>query len=125
MPTPDLTAAEVIRLLELEPLPVEGGYFRPTYHGPIQLPSALLPTGSTLERSITSAIYYLLTADTISRLHRLPIDEMWHFYMGDRSNFTSFSLTVTTRNAPWDMIWPKARPYRRSFPRIAGLARAC
>lgn len=83
MPTPDLTAADVIRLLELEPLPVEGGYFRPTYRGPLQLPTALLPPGSTLERSITSAIYYLLTADTISRLHRLPTDEMWHFYMGD------------------------------------------
>ena len=83
MRTADLTAADVIRILELEPLPVEGGYFRPTYRGQLHLPTTALPPGFTSARHITSVIYYFLTADTKSRLHRLPTDEMWHFYVGD------------------------------------------
>jgi predicted cupin superfamily sugar epimerase len=28
-------------------------------------------------------MYYLLTPDTFSALHRLPTDEVFHFYLGD------------------------------------------
>ena len=34
-------------------------------------------------RSISTAIYYLLTPRTVSALHRLPGDEVFHFYAGD------------------------------------------
>lgn len=78
-----LTETDIIQTLRLEPLPVEGGYFRPTYRGRLQLPTDVLPPGFTAERSITSAIFYFLTKDTKSRLHRLPTDELWHFYLGD------------------------------------------
>ncbi|MFE0105777.1 cupin domain-containing protein [Streptomyces sp. NPDC059009] len=59
----------------LEPLPVEGGRFRRTWAGP---PG---PDG----RPAGSAILVLLTSapDDFSALHRLPIDEIWHFYRGD------------------------------------------
>jgi predicted cupin superfamily sugar epimerase len=30
-----------------------------------------------------AAIYYMLTADTFSALHRLATDEIYHFYLGD------------------------------------------
>ncbi|MBF0569240.1 MAG: cupin domain-containing protein [Candidatus Omnitrophica bacterium] len=30
-----------------------------------------------------TAIYYLLTPETLSRMHRLQSDEMFHFYIGD------------------------------------------
>ena len=73
----------MIRILKLEPLPVEGGYFRLTYSGDVELPAAVLPPAISTDRPITSVIYYFLTADTKSRLHRLLTDEMWHFYMGD------------------------------------------
>src|SRR5690606_7079052 len=33
-------------------------------------------------RCFGSAIYYLLTPDTRSRIHRLPTDEIYHFYSG-------------------------------------------
>jgi predicted cupin superfamily sugar epimerase len=69
------TAAELIRLLHLEPLPREGGWYRETYH------SALHRAGSA--RSAGTAIYYLLTPETCSALHRLPTDEIFHFYLGD------------------------------------------
>ena len=39
----ELKAEEVIRILGLEPLPVEGGYYRPTYTGELQLPATVLP----------------------------------------------------------------------------------
>lgn len=83
MRTASLSAADVISTLELEPLPIEGGYFRVTYTGSLILPASILPPNLGSERPVTSVIYYLLTADSKSRLHRLEIDEMWHFYVGD------------------------------------------
>lgn len=59
-------AREIMRVLALEPLPAEGGYFRETYRS-----------------AQSSAIYYLLTPDTFSALHRLRGDEVFHFYLGD------------------------------------------
>ena len=61
-----LTAADVIRLLDLCPHPVEGGHFRETYRSPHG-----------------TAIYYLLEGVGVSEMHRLPGDEVYHFYAGD------------------------------------------
>lgn len=61
-----LTAAEVIGMLALIPLPREGGYFRETYRS-----------------AHSTAIYYLLTPDSFSAMHRLAGDEVFHFYLGD------------------------------------------
>ena len=83
MPRHELTAADVIRLLDLAPLPVEGGYYRETYTGELQLPANVLPPEIGSNRSVSSAIYYLLTVDSKSRLHRLVTDEIWHFYLGE------------------------------------------
>ena len=85
-----LSAADVIRILQLKPLPVEGGYFRLTYTGELTLPAAVLPPQISSERPVTSVIYYLLTAETASRLHRLVTAEMWHFYMGDAVELHTF-----------------------------------
>ena len=59
----------------LAPLPREGGRFRCTWAGPER------PDG----RPEGSAIVMLLTAEPgdFSALHRLPTDEIWHFYRGD------------------------------------------
>ncbi len=70
-----LTAEGLIRFLRLEPLPREGGWYRETYRSARQGPEA--------GRSAGTAIYYLLTPDTFSALHRLPTDEVFHFYLGD------------------------------------------
>lgn len=70
-----LSADDIIRRLDLKPLPLEGGYFRETYRS-----SDLLPATG---KSSSTAIYYLLTPDTFSALHRLPTDEVYHFYLGD------------------------------------------
>jgi predicted cupin superfamily sugar epimerase len=78
-----LTAAEVMALLDLRPLPVEGGYYRETYRSAVTLPAAALPPRYGGGRCAGTAIYYLLTPDTFSALHRLPADEVFHFYLGD------------------------------------------
>lgn len=59
-------AQRIIAALGLEPLPREGGFFRQTWRS---------GTGS--------AIYFLMTPEDFSALHRLRADEVWHFYAGD------------------------------------------
>src|SRR5438046_10492032 len=68
------TAEEIIALWQLRPLPLEGGYYRETYRSSDRLPTA--------DKALSTAIYYLLTPRTFSALHRLPSDEIFHFYLG-------------------------------------------
>ena len=76
------TAEELIRLLNLQPHPREGGHFRETYRSTDLLPAAALPPHYRSPRAASTAIYYLLTPDTCSALHRLGSDEIFHFYLG-------------------------------------------
>lgn len=76
-----ITAGELITLLKLQPHPKEGGYFRETYRGDQTL--AQPPGAYSGPRSASTAIYYLLTPDTFSAMHRVASDEIFHFYLGD------------------------------------------
>jgi len=76
-----VTADELIATLDLRPLPLEGGYYRETYRSADLLPAGALPR-YTMPKAAATAIYYLLTPDTFSALHRLPTDEVFHFYLG-------------------------------------------
>jgi len=81
-----MTADEIIRLLALEKHPKEGGYFRETYRSRAAVDRAHLPSGYTAgprDRALGTAIYYLITPDSFSALHRLPGDEIFHHYLGD------------------------------------------
>jgi predicted cupin superfamily sugar epimerase len=66
-----MTAAEIIRLLELKPHP-EGGHYRETLRDPMNCG----------ERSFSTAIYFLLAAGEISHWHRIDSIEVWHWYAG-------------------------------------------
>ena len=76
---------QLIRLLRLEPLPVEGGYFRQTWSSDVQMPASALPARYSSPRPAGTAIYYLLTSDpdSFSAMHRLTSAEVYHFYLGD------------------------------------------
>ena len=78
-----LTAREIIRKLSLKPLPGEGGFYRETYRSEEKIPMKGLPARYSSAKSFCTAIYYLLTPDTCSALHRLCSDEIFHFYLGD------------------------------------------
>lgn len=67
-------AEKIIAALGLQPLAGEGGFYRRTWTGPT-------PPGG--ERPVGTAIYYLITREGFSALHRLAQDEVWHFYAGD------------------------------------------
>jgi uncharacterized protein len=67
----DVTAAELIARLGLEPHP-EGGWYRRTWLG----------TAEQGQRPSGSAIYYLLTDAEASRRHRVDAAEIWHYYRG-------------------------------------------
>jgi predicted cupin superfamily sugar epimerase len=77
-----VTADALIRLLQLAPHPKEGGFFRETYRAAEQLAAAAFEPRYGAARSVSTAIYYLLTPGTFSALHRLQSDEVFHFYLG-------------------------------------------
>ena len=78
-----LTIDEIKSILCLEPHPREGGYFREMYRSTETLDAHTLPSRYGRKRSLSTAIYYLLTPETFSGMHRLPTDEIFHFYVGD------------------------------------------
>lgn len=78
-----LTVEALRGILGLLPHPVEGGYFVETYRSTDHLPAAALPARYGGARAASTAIYYLLTPDTFSAMHRLASDEIFHFYLGD------------------------------------------
>ncbi|MGH7556608.1 MAG: cupin domain-containing protein [Gemmatimonadota bacterium] len=79
------TAASLIERLGLVPLPDEGGHYRETWRAEETAPADALPARYRGGRAFGTAILYLLTSDpdSFSALHRLPTDEVYHFYLGD------------------------------------------
>jgi uncharacterized protein len=71
------------KTLGLVPLPQEGGFYAESYRSADTLPNPYLPSRYTGERSLATAIYFLLTQDSFSALHRLASDEIYHHYLGD------------------------------------------
>jgi len=67
-----LTAADVIRLLDLKPHP-EGGHFRETFRDRREVDGP---------RAASTAIYFLLARGERSHWHRIDATEIWHWYAG-------------------------------------------
>ena len=78
-----LTAQQVIDRLQLVPLTIEGGFFRETYRSSLSIPGGALPANYGGDRNVSTSIYYLLTPETFSVIHRVKSDEVFHFYAGD------------------------------------------
>jgi uncharacterized protein len=70
------------RLLGLKPHPSEGGFFVETYRSAEALPAGTWPDRAG-PHALATAIYFLVTPEGPSALHRLPTDEVFHFYLGD------------------------------------------
>ena len=72
-----MNANQIKKMLNLEPHPMEGGFYRRTYTSPGSVDSG------RGKRAQGTAIYYLLEPGTFSEMHRLDSDEIFHFYLGD------------------------------------------
>lgn len=71
MPSPVLSADDVIAMLDLKPHP-EGGHFRETFRD----------AAGEGDRAASTAIYFLLAAGETSHWHRIDAAEVWHWYAG-------------------------------------------
>ncbi|MFQ5788286.1 MAG: cupin domain-containing protein [Thermodesulfobacteriota bacterium] len=78
-----LTAEKLIEILNLKPHPMEGGFYAEIYRSDDIIPKAFLPERYNEDKTLGTSIYYLLTRNTKSLIHRLPTDEIYHFYLGD------------------------------------------
>ena len=78
-----MNAQVLIDNLGLRLLPGEGGFYRETYRSSERVAAAVLPERYKADKEFGTAMYYLLTPETTSALHRLPTDEVFHFYLGD------------------------------------------
>ena len=67
-----LSAAEVMRLLDLKPHP-EGGHYRQTFRDSRMVNSA---------RAASTAIYFLLARGERSHWHKVDAVEVWHYHAG-------------------------------------------
>jgi predicted cupin superfamily sugar epimerase len=83
MPTPPVITdpASLVEELGLLPHP-EGGFYRETYRSSESIPEAGLPARFQGERSLSTAIYFLLGPGDFSAFHRIRSDETWHYYTG-------------------------------------------
>ncbi|MFH1263460.1 MAG: cupin domain-containing protein [Pseudomonadota bacterium] len=77
-----MNAPDIIRLLDLKPLPEEGGYYKEIFRAEGKIPGGTLPNHSG-ERSYCTIIYYLVTPTEFSGLHKVRSDEIFHFLRGD------------------------------------------
>lgn len=77
-----IKADQIIEYYNLEPHP-EGGYFTETYRSEEKLDAKLISPLLEGERAYSTAIYFLLKSGQKSQLHRLPFNEIFHFYLGD------------------------------------------
>lgn len=97
-----VTAEQIIQKLNLIPLPEEGGYYKETFRsssGQVSASSFGIKSNGT--RVASTAIYYLVTPEDFSALHKVASDEIFHFYAGDpaemiqidgNGNLTKFTI---------------------------------
>lgn len=82
MMSSDLTADDVLRLLDLEPN-ATCGFVRET----LRLGQAISPGGLPAPfadgRPLGTALYFMVTPAAPVRLHRIRNDQLYHYYLGD------------------------------------------
>jgi predicted cupin superfamily sugar epimerase len=75
MPPLSRAVRSLIKKYDMQPHP-EGGYYKETYRSEVEV-----ETDKGI-RSASTAIKFLVTKESVSRLHRIESDEVWHFYAG-------------------------------------------
>jgi hypothetical protein len=68
----------------------EGGFFVETYKCNETYKEVHLPKRYNGDRTFATTIYFLITHNDFSALHRIASDETWHFYAGDFLSIYAF-----------------------------------
>jgi len=68
---------DIISRYDLKPHP-EGGFYKEVYRST----GVIKAEGFPNERNFSTSIYYLLTKGTVSKIHKIKSDEIFHFYSG-------------------------------------------
>jgi predicted cupin superfamily sugar epimerase len=61
----------------------EGGHYREVYRSSLTVNKNSLPESFQGSRNFSTSIYFLLEGKEFSAFHRIPSDELWHFYAGE------------------------------------------
>ena len=109
-------AREWIDRLGLLPHP-EGGFYRETYRAAEGIARHALPERFSGDRAFSTAIYFLLTREDFSALHRIRQDEVWHHYDGD-------TLTIHVIDDAGDIAPIRLGKEPRAVPQAVVLAGA-
>lgn len=72
---------EIIEKLHLIPLEGEGGMWARVYESDEYVKSSDFPNRKE-DRPICNTIYYLITPNSFSSMHKLANDEVWYYHMG-------------------------------------------
>ena len=100
-----MTSSDIIRLLDLKPHP-EGGHYRETLRDPMTYG----------DRSVSTAIYFLLAAGEISHWHRVDSIEVWHWYAGAPLALSVLPKVERSSTCVSAWIWLRANARKLSFP---------
>ena len=76
-----MTAEDIIKTFNMLSLPDEGGYYIETYRASEKIDN--LPARYIGSRTFSTAILYLITPTSFSKLHKVKSDEVFHFHRGD------------------------------------------
>lgn len=87
-----MNANDLIKHLQLQSHP-EGGFYKETYRA-----NHLVHLDNDTQRNIKTAIYYMLTNDDKSHLHRIKSDELWFYHGGEALEI------VYIKNGEWCTI---------------------
>jgi predicted cupin superfamily sugar epimerase len=85
-----MTKQEIIKQLGMIPLDGEGGFFKQTHLSEVLIETQL-KNGKTIKRPSCTSILYLIGGDDFSALHRLEINEFFHFVAGAPCELTQIT----------------------------------
>lgn len=85
----DLTADQVVSLLNMQPHP-EGGHYVETFRDPVTDESG---------RAASTLIYFLLPEGVLSRWHKVDAVETWHWYAG-----APLELSISSDSGPKEVL---------------------
>ena len=85
----NFTSQEIVKKFDLLFHP-EGAHFKEIYKSEENVPIYREEYGKNVTRPASTAIYFFLTRETKSKIHRHLTDEVWHHYQGASVKLTMF-----------------------------------